>query len=132
MKRCFALLGICALSIAALAPSAAADPTGAKNATQLELDCNGTAYQVVVNGNGKFTPAHILNGTGVAVPYSLDITITFTPPGGPTQTQAQTASKGGPHKGAVDCTIPFQSFSGPQGTFTIQGTATAFVTPRSH
>src|SRR5436190_17675226 len=101
MKRGFALLGICALSIAALAPSAVADPTNAKNATQLELDCNGTAYQVVVNGNGKFTPAHILNGTGVAVPYSLDITTTFTPPGGPTQTQTQTqtASKGGPHKG---------------------------------
>ena len=132
MKRGFALLGICALSIAALAPSAVADPSNAKNATQLELDCNGTAYQVVVHGNGKFTPAHILNGTGVAVPYSSDITTTFTPPGGPTQTQTQTASKGGPHKGAVDCTIPFQSFSGPQGTFTIQGTATGFVTPRSH
>ena len=49
-----------------------------------------------------------------------------------TQTQTQTAAKGGPHKDAVDCTIPFQSFNGPQGTFTIQGTATAFVTPRSH
>jgi hypothetical protein len=83
---------------------------------------------VVVNGNGRFTPAHILNGTGVAVPYSLDITTTFTPPGGPTQTQTQTASKGGPHKGAVDCTIPFQSFSGPQGTFTIEGTAMGFIT----
>ena len=35
-----------------------------------------------------------------------------------------------PHKGAVDCTIPFQSFSGPQGTFTLQGTATGFLTPR--
>ena len=132
MKRGFALLGICALSIAALAPSAAADPTNAKNATQLELDCNGTAYQVVVNGNGRFTPAHILNGTGTLVPYSLDITTTFTPPGGPTQTQTRTAAKGGPHKDAIDCTIPFQSFSGPQGTFTIQGTATGFLTPRSH
>jgi len=132
MKRGFALLGICALSVAALAPAAAADPTNAKNATQLELDCNGTPYQVVVNGNGKFTPAHILDSTGVIVPYSLDLTLTFTPPGGPTQTQTQTAAKGGPHKDAVDCTIPFQSFNGPQGTFTIQGTATAFLTPRSH
>ena len=67
MKRGFALLGICALSVAALAPAAAADPTNAKNATQLELDCNGTPYQVVVNGNGKFTPAHILDSTGVIV-----------------------------------------------------------------
>ena len=132
MKRGFALLGICALSIAALAPSAAADPTQAKNATQLELVCNGTPYQVAVNGNGKFTPAHIIGSTGVVVPYSLDITFTFTPPGGPTQTQTQTSAKGGPHKGAVNCTIPFQSFTGPQGTFTIQGTATGFLTPRSH
>ena len=132
MKRGFVLLGICALLIAALAPSAAADPTHAKGATQLELVCNGTPYQVVVNGNGNFTPAHIIGSTGVVVPYSLDITFTFTPPGGPTETETQTASKGGPHQGAVDCTIPFQSFSGPQGTFTIQGTATGFLTPRSH
>jgi hypothetical protein len=132
MKRGVILLGICALSVAALAPSAVADPSQAKNSLQLELVCNGTPYQVAVNGNGKFTPAHILDSTGVVVPYSLDLTFTFTPPGGPTQTQTQTASKGGPHKGAVDCTIPFQSFSGPQGTFTIQGTATGFLTPRSH
>jgi hypothetical protein len=132
MKRCLALLGISALALAAVVPAALADPSRAKNATQLELVCGGTAYQVAVNGNGRFTPAHILNGTGVAVPYSVDITTTFTPPGGPTQTETQTASKGGPHKGAVDCTIPFQSFSGPQGTFTIEGTATGFITPRSH
>ena len=132
MKRGLALLGICALSLAALAPSAVADPIQAKSATQLQVVCNGTPYQVVVNGNGKFTPAHILESTGVVVPYSVDLTFTFTPPGGPTETQTQTASKGGPHKGAVDCTIPFQSFSGPQGTFTIQGTATGFLTPRSH
>ena len=132
MKRGVILLGICALSVAALAPSAVADPSQATNSLQLELVCNGTPYQVAVNGNGKFTPAHILDSTGVVVPYSLDLTFTFTPPGGPTQTQTQTASKGGPHKGAVDCTIPFQSFSGPQGTFTIQGTATGFLTPRSH
>jgi hypothetical protein len=132
MKRCLALLGISALALAAVVPAALADPSRAKNATQLELVCGGTAYRVAVNGNGRFTPAHILDGTGVAVPYSVDITTTFTPPGGPTQTETQTASKGGPHKGAVDCTIPFQSFSGPQGTFTIEGTATGFVTPRSH
>lgn len=132
MKRGFALLGVCALAIVALAPSAAADPTSAKNATQLELDCNGTPYQVVVNGNGGFTPAHIIASTGTVVPYSLDLTFTFTPPGGPTQTDTQTVAKGGPHKGAVNCTIPFQSFSGPEGSFSIQGTATAFVTPRSH
>jgi hypothetical protein len=129
--RGFALVAICGLSAALLAPSAVADPTHAKGATQLELVCNGTPYQVAVNGNGKFTPAHIIDGTGVVVPYSLDITFTFTPPGGPTQTQTQTVAKGGPQTDAVNCTIPFQSFSGPQGTFTIQGTATGFLTPRS-
>ena len=132
MKRGFVLLGICALSIAALAPSAAADPIKARSAVKLELVCNGTPYQVAVNGNGNFTPAHITGSTGVVVPYSLDLTFTFTPPGGgPTETQTQSVSKGGPHKGAVDCTIPFQSFSGPEGAFSIQGTATGFLTPRS-
>jgi hypothetical protein len=131
VKRSFVLLGICALSIAALAPSAAADPTHAKSATQLELVCNGTPYQVVVNGNGNFTSAHIIGSTGVVVPYSLDLTFTFTPLGGPTETETQTLAKGGPHKGAINCTIPFQSFSSPEGTFTIQGTATGFLTQRS-
>ena len=130
MKRGFAVLGICMLSIAVLAPSAAADPTQAKSATELQLVCNGTPYQVVVNGNGEFTPAHVIGSTAVVVPYSLDITFTSTPPGGPTQTETDTSSKGGPHRGAVNCTIPFQGFSGPQGTFTIQGTATGFLTPR--
>jgi hypothetical protein len=132
MKRCFAVLAICALPIAMFVPSAGADPTHAKNSLTLNAVCNGTPYQVVTNGNGEFTPAHVIGSTQTFVPYAFDLTFTFTPPGGPTQTNPDTSAKGGPHKGAMTCTIPFQSFSGPQGTFTIAGSVTGFLTPRSH
>ena len=131
MKRqLLALLAACAFAASALASSAAADPIHAKNALRLQASCNGKPYQVVVNGNGVFGAAHIVGSTAVFVPYSFNLTTTFTPNGQATQTNVNTASKGGPHKGAVSCTIPFQSFPSPGGTFTIQGTVTGFFTPR--
>ena len=132
MKRSFALFAICALSTAALASSAAADPIHAKNSLQLEALCGATTYHVVLNGNGEFNPAHIIGSTAMFVPYSFDLTNTFTPTGGPTFTSTDTSAKGGPHKGAISCTIPFQSFNAPGGTFTIEGTVIGFLTPRSH
>jgi hypothetical protein len=133
MKRfCLTLLGMCVFAAAALAPTAVADPTHGKNALQLQIVCGGKTYQVVVNGNGRFTPAHIVGSTSVLVPHSLDLTTTFTPTGGSTMTQHQTLTKAGPVKHLLSCTIPFQSFASPGGTFTIAGTATAVITPRHH
>ena len=130
MKRVFAGLAIGALSIAALAPSAGAAPTNAKNAFFVDAVCNGTTYHVVSNGNGEFTPAHVIGSTRVFVPYSFNITFTFTPTGGSPQSETDTSAKKGPHKGAINCTIPFQSFSAPDGTFSIEGSVTGFLTPR--
>jgi hypothetical protein len=107
-------------------------PYPRQNSMRVNAVCNGTPYQVVTNGNGEFTPAHVIGSTQTFVPYAFDLTFTFTPPGGPTQTNMDTSAKGGPHKGAMTCTIPFQSFSGPQGTSTIKGSVTGFLTPRSH
>jgi hypothetical protein len=119
-----------AVAAAALAVPAGADPIHAKHATQVRATCGTKTLTAVVNGNGKFTPAHILGSTAVFVPTALNLTFTFTPTGGTTITDHNTATKSSPIKNTITCTIPFQSFPSPQGTFTIQGTVTGFITPR--
>jgi hypothetical protein len=132
MKReLLALCAACALAASALVSSAAADPINAKNALKVQASCtNGKAVQVVVNGNGTFSAAHVVGSTAVFVPYSFNLTSKFTPTGGATQTDVETSAKTGPHKGAVTCTIPFQSFTNSGGTFSIEGTVVGFFTPR--
>src|SRR5205823_9250668 len=64
-----------------------ADPVNAKNSQQIQAVCPGAApYTVVVNGNGEFTPAHLIGSTSVFIPTAFDTTFTFTPPGGSTMT----------------------------------------------
>ena len=38
--------------------------------------------------------------------------------------------KAAPLQNTINCTIPFQSFTSPFGTFTIEGSVTGFLTPR--
>ena len=86
---------------------------------------------VVVNGNGEFTPAHVVGSTSVFIPTAFDTTFTFTPTGGAPMSETDTSAKACPSKNAVTCTIPLQTlFSGPEGIATIQGTVTGFFTPR--
>jgi hypothetical protein len=127
-----ALIGACALAGALLASSAGADPGNAKGASQIHATCGTRTVNVVVNGNGKFTPAHVVGSTSVFVPTKLDLTFSFTPTGGTATTNTQTATKTSNGKlGTVTCTIPLQTlFSSPQGTGTISGTVMGFFTPR--
>jgi hypothetical protein len=129
-RRLFVLLASGALVAALIAPAAGADPTNAKNALPLQAVCGTQTLTVVVNGNGEFTPAHVVGSTAVFIPTAFDITFTFTPTGGATETETDTAAKAAPIKDTITCTIPFQSFPSPDGTFTIQGTVTGFLTPR--
>jgi hypothetical protein len=129
-RRLLALVASGAFAVAAVAPTAGADPTNARNVLQLQAVCGGETFDVVVNGNGEFTPAHIIGSTSVFIPTSFDITFTFTPTGGSTMTETDTASKAAPLQNTITCTIPFQSFPSPEGTFTIEGTVTGFLTPR--
>src|SRR5918996_1851731 len=122
-------LGI--LMLAVLAQGAAADPINAKNSLAFPATCdNGQTVQVVVNGNGAFSPAHVVGTTAVFVPQAFDLTFEFTPPGGPTQTETDTASKHNLHGDLVTCSVDTtQSF--PFGTLHLFGTATGFFTPAS-
>jgi hypothetical protein len=129
-RRLLVLVASGALAAMAIAPTAGADPTNAKNSQQLQAVCGTQTYTVVVNGNGEFTPAHLIGSTSVFIPTAFDITFTFTPTGGSTETETDMSAKAAPLQNTIDCEIPFQSFSSPFGTFTIEGTVTGFLTPR--
>ena len=129
-RRLLVLIVSCALAAVAIAPTAGADPTNAKNSSQLQAVCGTQTYTVVVNGNGEFTPAHLIGSTSVFIPTSFDITFTFTPTGGSPMSETDTSAKAAPIQNTITCTIPFQSFSSPGGTFSIEGTVTGFLTPR--
>ena len=121
------VLGI--LMMAAFAQAAAADPINAKNSLTFTASCNGEPVEFAVNGAGNFTPAHVVGSTAVFVPEVFDLTFTFTPPGGPTETEIFTAAKGNP-KGDVTCDINISETT-PEGTFTAVGTVSGFFTPGS-
>src|SRR5205807_948944 len=132
MKRRSVVIVAClALAAAVIAPVATADPINAKNSSQINAMCNGQPITVVVNGNGKFTPAHVIGSTSVFIPTAFDLTFTFTPMGGSPEPNTNIAAKAGPFTNTVECTIPPQTlFSGPQGSESIEGTVTGFFTPR--
>ena len=129
-RRLLVLVAVGALAAVAIIPTAGADPTNAKNVLQLQGVCGTQTLTIVVNGNGEFAPAHVVGSTSVFVPTAFDITFTFTPTGGSTETEVDTSAKAAPIKDTITCTIPFQSFPSPVGTFTIEGFVTGFVTPR--
>jgi hypothetical protein len=128
-SRAFAATAVCAFAVAASAASA--DPTNAPKGGLIHANCSGQDVIVAVNGNGEFTPAHNLADTSVFIPTALDITFTFTPPGGSPQPETDTSAKKAPIRNTITCTVPLQTvFSGPQGTATIEGEVTGFWTPR--
>ena len=129
-RRLLVLVAVGALTVVAIAPTAAADPTNAKNVLRLQAVCGTQTLTVVVNGNGEFAPDHRVDSTSVFIPTAFDITFTFTPTGGSTETEVDTSAKAAPIKNTITCTIPFQSFPSPVGTFTIEGSVTGFFTPR--
>jgi hypothetical protein len=134
MKRHLLMpLAVSALA-AAFALPASSDPGHAKNASRVQAMCGTQTVNVVVIGNGKFTPAHVVNSTKMFIPTALNLTFTFTPKNGTPTTDTQNVSKASPtHRGTTTCTIPMQTLmSGPEGTATIQGSVTGFFTPLKH
>jgi hypothetical protein len=132
MKRRLLTAAAClALAAAVIVQVAGADPGNAKNASHITAICDGQTIPVVVNGNGEFTPAHVVGATSVFIPTAFNITFTFTPTGGSPMPETDTSAKAAPIGHTTTCTIPLQTlFSAPEGTLTIQGTVTGFFTPR--
>ena len=82
MLRRITVIALFAIVLGVFAQSASADPVNAKKAQFFTAVCGSTQLEVVVNGSGVFTPAHVIGSTSVFVPTAFDVTITFTPSGG--------------------------------------------------
>ena len=129
-KLCAALAAV-ALALAVLVPGALADPLNSKVSLVIPADCGGQPVTVVVNGNGTFTPAHVLGSTSVFVTQALDTTTEFTPIGGTTETMTEDVSKPNVHGDVVTCSFDVTQNIPDVGTFHLFGTATGFFTPAS-
>jgi hypothetical protein len=129
MLKRLAVLGVAVLALAVFVPAASADPLNAKASLAFPASCDdGQTVQVVLNGNGEFTPAHVVGGTAVFIPQVFDVMFEFTPTGGTTETEINTSSKRNVHGNLVACSFDVtQSF--PGGTFHLVGTTTGFFTP---
>jgi hypothetical protein len=130
MLRRVTLIAFFAIVLAVFAQSASADPLNAKNSAVFTANCGATQLRVVVNGNGEFTPAHVIGSTAVFIPTAFNLTFSFTPTGGATQSETDTSAKA--HQPSnVTCELPaaLNTFTSPEGTFTLSGTVTGFFTP---
>lgn len=131
MLRRVTLVALCAIAFAAFAQAASADPVNAKNSSVFIANCGATQLTVVVNGNGEFTPAHVIGSTAVFIPTAFNLTFSFTPTGGATESETDTSAKAHQPSNAVTCDLPaaLNTFTSPDGTFIISGTVTGFFTP---
>jgi hypothetical protein len=133
MLRRVTLVALFAIVLAVFAQAASADPVNAKKSSPFIANCGGPNLMVVVNGNGEFTPAHVIGSTAVFIPTAFDLTFSFTPTGGATESETDTSAKAHQPTNAVTCDLPaaLNTFTSPEGTFTISGTVTGFFTPAS-
>ncbi len=132
-----ALVAAAGLTLGATTASAA--PTHAKNSLTGTADCgaDGQFTFVVNSANGQgqgtenngsqaeFAPAHLLETHQVFHPTAFDLTFTFTPAGGPTQSFTDTSARKN-QSGDVVCDIS-ASQSSPGGSFELSGTVTGWI-----
>jgi hypothetical protein len=129
LRRITVFMLLCAMGLAGLAQTAVADPINAKNSFTLTATCGDETVQLVVNGNGEFSPGHVVGSAAVFVPQSFDLAFEFTTPEGETFTDVEQASKPNVEQGQplVTCTFD-QTETSPEGTFHVSGTVTGFFT----
>jgi len=131
MLKRLGILALLTLVVGVAVQTASADPVNAKGGSPiLTLVCGNDSYQVVSNGNGIPTPAHVVDSTAVFIPVTLDLTFSFTPTGGTPEIDTQTLAKKGPANGKIlSCSLPAElnTFTFPEGTFTISGSVTAVL-----
>ena len=132
MLRRVTAIGLLAIVLGVFAQTAAADPVNGRNSGFFTAVCGSTELQIVVAGNGVFTPAHVIGSTSIFVPTAFDLTFTFEPSGGgDTEVDTQTSAKAHAPANAVTCQLPgaLNTVTSPEGVFTLDGTVTGFFTP---
>jgi hypothetical protein len=134
MLRHATVVALVVIVLGVFAQPAAADPSNAKNAGFFTAVCGSTQLSVVVNGEGTFTPAHVIGSPSVFIPSAFNLTFSFTPSGGGApEVDTETSAKAHQPAKAVTCQLPaaLNTFTSPEGTFIISGTVTGFFTPNS-
>ena len=138
MRQSAAVLATCLLGLV-LTAVASADPTGSKGSFTARATCdNGLSVPIVVNSaNGQgagsqnnntaeWSPAHVIGSTLVFHPTAFDLTFTFTPAGGPSQSFLQQDSRN-IGKSQTTCSLT-GSQSDPAGdTFSLSGTVAGWL-----
>jgi hypothetical protein len=125
------------VALITLGAPAVADPVNAKNSSVIDLVCGGTSYEIVVNSNGAFSPAHDIHSNKVFVPVWFgEVTVTITDSEG-TVVDTFTdppATKGAGKHADIHCTFDDSgTFEDPELgtlTFSASGEVAGFVTPR--
>ena len=127
------LVALVAVVIGAGVASAA--PSNAPGAVPLTISCdNDHTYSAVANGNGVWSPAHDLDGTGILIPIAHGTeSVVFTDPSGvphPFSFPADAKGSAVP-QGATTFGCSFHGTgSFPDGSsFVLDGTVTGFITP---
>lgn len=138
LRRLASVLAIAAATVALTAGATPAAPLNAPNAQIVPLDCGpaGT-FDVVVNGNGDWTPGHRLDGNGVVIPVTFgESTVVVRDAEGnvveegtePAITKGSARARG---RERIACSFTF-TFEEDGFTVTVTGSATGFVSgPRS-
>ena len=132
----FVLVTILGLSVTALAAgTASADPkVGARNALPVTANCGGDTISAVVNGAGRWVPAHDLNSTSVFIPLQFGpSTGVFTAPDG---TEFDASDPGSPPKGSanpsgrtiVNCTYSIDAVFPDGSSLEVEGSVSGFFT----
>lgn len=129
------MLGLTVAAVALLGgvSTVSADPVNAKNAEIIEITCdNGITgtLQIVTNGNGDWTPGHVIGSNQVLIPYAFEFTATFTPSdGGDPVVETESIAKNAPQNGRLaECTFS-DTFSIPEGTIEFTGVVNVSFTP---
>ena len=131
MRRLLLVLAASLLACAAVSATAGAAPGKSPRADVIPATCDGQEVEFIVVGNGTFSPGHVAGSTSVYVPYSIDLTITFTPEGGGEPfVESEHATKPARATELVTCGINFSATFPGEGTVTFVGTVTGFFTPR--
>jgi hypothetical protein len=132
MLRLTFLITLVAVMAVVAVQAASADPINAHKGDVFVVTCPGMPdFSVAVNGNGEFTPAHVIGSTAVFIPTAFDLTFSFTPTGGTTMSETDTAAKNNQSGNLVTCHLDAakNTFTGPEGTFSLSGDVTGFFTP---
>jgi hypothetical protein len=133
LRLTFATTLVAVMAVVAV-QAASADPINAHKGDVFVVTCpgGGPDILVAVNGNGEFTPAHVIGSTAVFIPTAFDLTFSFTPAGSnQTFTDTDTSAKANQSGNLITCHLDAakNTSTTPEGTFTLSGDVTGFLTP---